>query len=215
MSTLAAPAKPFTLAFDSLKPATLGAARALWGFGCRGACGYLETMTRAYVDMLHGIGFWVLPLTEARAGALSAARGTTEGTASADRALKLGVPMKTHIIIDSESTTGSGVDVSGYDDAFAASLGTFGYQAGLYAGADQPLTGVQVYSLAHVNMYFRAAGYAMPEPACGWGQIQLFPLNQRLAAIIPGYTGEGASDVYDLSVVQTDFRGRSPYVWLP
>ncbi len=200
--------------FDCLAPCKKGAATALWDHGFRVAGRYLETLTQAEADMLHGIGFGILPITEARSGLLTAERGAQTATISGAKATALRIPARVHVVLDSESTMGTKQQVTDYDNSVAAGLARYGYGCCMYVGDSQPLSGEELYALPGVHLYWKSASM-VPAPACGWGVIQLSPLNQKLHDILSDYSGEGSTDVFDVSVIQHDYRGRSPIVWMP
>lgn len=217
MSGAARIARPFTLMVDSLAPARREAAVALFAAGYRVWGRYLENLTPGERDMLFELGFAIVPIIEGRAPEHVTPEGGTEtGAVSVRRATVLGVPPRVDVTIDSEATgQQSKANVIAYDDNCAATLVHSGFGAMLYVGSGQPLDGHELF-LRRPDRYFRGAG-RIPEVDCGWCALQAEPLDQPLTALVPGYppSAPGATDKFDVSLIQGDFKGRLPVVWAP
>jgi hypothetical protein len=206
MSGVARAADPFMMGVDSLSPVpSLEVAQAMRAKGYSYWGRYLQNLTTEERDLLFSAGFAIWLISEARIHDLSADTGASDGRLSGQRAMMLGVPPKVHLTIDSEDLPGvDTATAAAYDDANAAALESMGYDAMLYVGAGQPLNATQLYALEHVDRYARGGSAGIPEPGCGFTLIQLYPLDQTIGGMR-----------VDVSVIQSDFRRRTPVLWYP
>jgi hypothetical protein len=206
MSGIARSAAPFMMGLDSLQPVTsIDVANAMRAKGFSYWGRYLQNLTADERDLLFAAGFAIWLISEARIANLSDTSGMSDGLLNARRALALGAPPKVHITIDSEATPEgtSAETVIEYNNANASGITTMGYDAMLYVGAGQPLDGHALYSLK-ADRYARGGSAGIPEPGCGFTLVQLYPLDQTI---------EGMR--VDVSVIQADYRGRTPVLWYP
>ena len=109
-----------------------------------------------------------------------------------------GLPRGTTIWCDLESDHDSATDVASAVNAWAATVQSAGYDAGIYVGCDQPEDAHALYRLA-VDRYWRSASW-VPEPDCGFCMYQL-----RGAANIVR-----AGVLVDVDCVEADKKGRVP-----
>jgi hypothetical protein len=121
-----------------------------------------------------------------RAGwAPTQALGTQYGQAAAKNAASIGFPLGVNLWLDFEGVASfaTAADAIAYCNAWAEEVSSGGYVPGLYVGANQPLTGDELYWRLRVQHYWRSAsdvpdisyrGYQMkqalmPSPVDGIG----------------------------------------------
>jgi hypothetical protein len=201
-STLPGPA----LGFDCLAPVSQAVAQAFWDdhwSPCRVCERYVETMSVDEAAMLHGIGYAIVPISEAM---VSVPLGASEGRQRAAQVLlhaaRLGIPRGVHITIDLEAVP-AGSNASEYASAFATSLQVGGYGAMLYVGAGCGLNGAELWALP-TDRYWRAGNVELPEPRCGYCANQ----HLKLDRVVHGQQ-------VDYDSFDCDALGRQPVLWMP
>lgn len=204
MVGFAKPCPPFSLGVDCLAPMSASTAKAFAALGVKWVGRYLENLTADEVTGIHAAGLAIALLIEGRTHDLGAALGNQVGMAAATKAMALGVPPGVNMTVDIEETgNAAAADVAAYANEVGAVLKRYGYAGSCYPGAGLPFNAQQLYALA-LGPYWRGGSLGIPEPACGFAILQLFPLDQ----VVEGQR-------VDFSVSQKDFRGRSMTMWWP
>ena len=108
----------------------------------------------------------------------------------------LWIPKGVTVYLDLESTSQSVSAVTASVNNWASHVSASGWQPGLYVGADQPLSGAQLYTLGVVR-YWESMS-AVPDPQCGYCMRQLYK------------TVTIAGTEVDINVVQYDYEDRLP-----
>ena len=108
----------------------------------------------------------------------------------------LGVPQGATVWLDVESVKEDAATVTQAINAWADAVTAGGWQPGLYVGASQPLSAVEVYQLRVVR-YWKSMSQVV-EPQCGWSMVQLYK------------TTTIAGTEVDVDVVSYDYQGRLP-----
>jgi hypothetical protein len=204
MIGVARAAAPFSKGFDCLAPVSADAGARLRQAGFEWVGRYFETLTAAERDTLFQLGFGIKLITTAARAPLYDAIGAEAGVRTVALARALEAPNGLHITIDLEATGDNPADrVADYVNNRAHAVNSAGYESDLYVGAGQPLNGAELYKLAP-TLYWRGGSAAIPEPACGWSILQLYPTDQEI---------EGQR--VDVDIIQCDYRGRLPVLWWP
>jgi hypothetical protein len=194
----------FTKLVDTLSPISKDAALALKNAGIGAVGRYLENLTAAERDGLFAAGLGILPLSEAPVVPLTADFGHARAASILQHAAALGIPRGVHLMIDLEGQHGFHADVTAYDNTLAGSLEVAGYVPLAYVGAGQLLSGLELYALPSVHLYWRGGSLGMPEPGCGFAMWQIPPLEKVVAGVN-----------VDMSLTGADLRGRVPILWYP
>ena len=180
---------------------TEGNALSMKGEGVDGFVGYLGAINEARVQALLDAEIAFMPVTF----------GTTpihyDGAASVASCKKLGLPEGCSVWLDMEGLSVFHTMASvlmAAANAWAQVVADAGYMACLYVGVPQPLTGDELYSLAHVR-YWHGQGEvrdrhnAFANPACGWCMKQKWPSIVRGGVLV------------DDNTVSQDDQGRLPW----
>ncbi|MGO8992371.1 MAG: glycoside hydrolase domain-containing protein [Polyangiaceae bacterium] len=146
-----------------------------------------------------GLGLQLVTYSAAPGWTPSAALGTLEGQTDVTQLRALGAPTGLTVWIDLEGAAGDAASVTDWVNARSGVLVSAGFVAGLYVGNASVLDAAALYALPNVSRYWRAFNAGIPEPACGFCQMQLYPPSQVVQGV----------DV-DLDVVQEDYEGRLP-----
>jgi hypothetical protein len=131
----------------------------------------------------------------------SADLGAQRGAKAVSDAHAAAFPQGIDIYCDLEGSGGDVAATTAYLNAWARQVVDAGFIAGLYVGADQPLNGSQLYALAEFHRYWRSFSSGVPDPACGFCLVQLYP-----TTAISGIP-------VDFDFAQNDYQGRSA-LWL-
>jgi hypothetical protein len=124
--------------------------------------------------------------------------GDADGLVDVGRLERDGIPKGMLAWIDLEGASGGSADVAAWLDARSKIIVDAGYIAGVYAGDSCILDGPELYARPYVTRYWRAFNIGIPEPQCGWCQLQSEP-NTMLAGVL-----------VDHDVAQADNEGRVP-----
>jgi len=196
-----------SLGFDSFSPLTLAVAKTMWGAGYRWVGRYLENLTASEVSMLQALGFGILLITEAVVIPLNGAVGTATGSEAVSLAQNLSAPQDVHLWVDDEAAQGTLTNVTAYLTNKSAAIIAGSYRAGLYVGANQPLSGVQLYDVEDMTSYWKGGSMDLPEPSCDFAVWQIPPLD-RAPPPLNGFK-------IDVDIIGVDNEGRSPMLWFP
>ena len=192
----------YTKLADTFSPITSTGALALKNAGVAAVGRYLENLSAVERDGLFAAGLEILPLSEAPSGTLSKDLGHTRATTLLQHLAALDVPRGAHVMIDLEAQHGAHADIIAYDEALASDLEVAGYIPLAYVGAEQTLSGAELYALPSVHLYWRGGSRGMPEPLCEFAIWQIPPLEQMVAGVN-----------VDMSMTGADLRGRRPILW--
>lgn len=180
----AAPAISGAQGFDSDSAIMATAAKALYAAGFRFAVRYLSRsspqssadLSLAEADAILGAGLALMPVQHvARPGwAPSAALGQQYGKAAAQNALLLEFPPGVTVWLDLEGVASyaAAADAIAYCNAWAAAVALEGYDPGLYVGANQPLSGDDLYWRLRVARYWKSASTVPAIPYRGYCMVQ-------------------------------------------
>lgn len=173
---------------------------ALAASGVDAFAGYLGAVTPAILDAVLGSGMGFIPVTFA-----GAYNGGPQFTL--DQLKLLGIPSGATVFLDMEGVAAFHTDPAtliGKVNAWADSVVTAGYLAGLYCGVPQPLTSDELWKL-RVSRYWKGQGSlrdrfnGLAEPTgCGFCMTQMFPSVLRAGVLV------------DCSMVGQDYKGRTP-----
>jgi hypothetical protein len=164
---------------------------------------YLHNLTAQEVSIIFAMKLGIAPLTFApTAVVLTASTGVQYGTQAVHQARGLQIPPKVDITVDYESPM-AGSDGPAHLTGFWQQLVGNGYGDCLYVGGPEDLNAGQLMAQPFTG-YWKGGGQ-VPEPACGWKNIQLEPLE--------GVTFGGAK--CDANVSKSDYRGRAYQMWWP
>ncbi len=163
---------------------------------------YLGAISQAERDNILAAGLALSVVTYSRAeGWLpTSGMGTADGETDLAHLAAAGIPVGATVWIDLEGCGGAASAAMEWVNERAAVLAEGGYDVGLYVGSFQPLSAEQLYAIPTVDRYWRSLSSGVPEPACGWSMIQLWPT-----------TTIGGTEV-DVDVVQQDHKGRLPLI---
>lgn len=186
---------------DMAQALTSAAAQALRGAGLDYVCRYLGGLDPHELDeiLAADLGLQLVTYSRAPGWAPSRAIGQSDGATDLAHLQALSVPAGALVWIDLEGVSGTAADTAAWIDARSAVLVGAGYVAGAYVGDSPILNGAELYALVHVSRYWRGFNQGIPEPKCGWCQLQTFPPNQMLAGI-----------EIDRDFAQSDYAGRVP-----
>jgi len=192
----------FTKLADTFSPLSNSAALALKNAGVGAVGRYLENLSVAERDGLFASGLDILLLSEAPSGVLSKDVGHARAASLLQHLATLEAPRGVHVMIDLEAQHGAHSDIIAYDNALASDLEVAGYIPLAYVGAEQALSGAELYALPSVHLYWRGGSRGMPEPLCEFAIWQIPPLEQAVAGVN-----------VDMSMTGADLRGRRPMLW--
>ena len=104
----------------------------------------------------------------------SQALGLEYGQAAGVNAHGVGLPLGVAVWLDLEGIApyAGAAETIAYVNAWAASVTSAGYQPGLYVGANQPLTGDELYWRLKVTRYWRSASTVPNIPYRGYCMVQ-------------------------------------------
>ena len=145
-----------------------------------------------------GLGLQLVTYSRAPGWQPTQTMGDADGLVDVSRLERDGVPGGMLVWIDLEGASGSAADAAAWLDARSKCLADAGYLAGVYVGDSCVLNGAELYARPHVTRYWRAFNSGIPEPQCGWCQLQSQP-NTMLAGVL-----------VDHDVAQRDNEGRLP-----
>lgn len=162
---------------------------------------YLSDVTSDELVTILDAGLGLSLVTHARAlgWTPSAELGASDGAADVAKLKALGIPEGMVVWIDLEGSGGDATDTAAWVNARSKALVDAGYIAGLYVGNLCVLDAQQLYELPYVTRYWSAFNFGIPQPSCGFCQIQLYPPDMVV----------GGLEV-DLDFVQQDYHGRLP-----
>ena len=86
----------------------------------------------------------------------------------------LSIPTGVTIWVDVESVQEPAATVTSAVNDWAAAVVAAGYLAGMYVGANQPLSASELYALPQISRYFQSMSN-VPTPACGFCLLQRAP----------------------------------------
>ena len=194
----------FTKLVDSLSPISIAAASTLKNAGIGAVGRYLENLSATERDGLFAAGLGILPLSEAPSSPLTKDFGLARAETLLAKAATIGVPAGAHLMVDFEAQQGAHADVLAYDEAVTFELARNGYVPLVYVGADQPLSGVELYAIPDAHLYWRGGSLNIPNPTCGFAIWQIPPLDQTISGMHA-----------DMNLTGADLRGRQPLLWWP
>lgn len=183
---------------------TADQARALAASGVDGLVGYLGVISRERVRHVTDAGMGFMGVTLAN---------SFDGVRSAAQARALDLPKGTTLWIDVEGQQAwmtTATELARKIEAWASSITTAGYVAGIYVGTPQPLTGKELYNLKGITRYWLGIGRCVGRdgrdayPDCGWC------MRQDWHAAGNGLLWRGTGVLVDTNSVQADHRGRLP-----
>lgn len=191
---------------DSLPFSQNGTAAQAAGLRFGGAValvGYLGVINSRRVESVLNAGLGFVPVT--LAGAYNNGPEDELKQLSA-----LGIPKGATVFLDLEGMAAWKADplvLIQKIEAWAATVTTAGYLAGLYAGVPQPLTSEELFKLKGITRYWKGQGRQvdrfgkLSEPSgCGWCMTQMFPSYNM-----------GCPAVWvDGNMVGQDYKGRVP-----
>jgi hypothetical protein len=192
---------PFSMGFDCLTPVNEEIAVQAAARGFRWVGQYLEELTPETRDTIFAHDMGIALLTEAETSRpLSAETGADRGALAVSQCQALDVPPTVHVTIDLELPY-AGSDCPAHVNAMSDRLLRGYYAAALYVGVPEPLNAAQLFAL-RPNRYWKGGG-AVPEPHCGWCNIQLEPLEGLVLA----------GTRVDVNVSKLDYFGRAMTMW--
>lgn len=138
----------------------------------------------------------------------TAVLGGSYGQTAALNATTIGLPIGVSLWLDLEGVAGyaTAANTIAYVNAWAGEVADAGFLPGLYVGANQPLTGDELYWRLKVSRYWRSASKVPDIPYRGYCMAQ---------ALMPSPVSEGANgDIsIDRDVIMADAFGGVPF-WL-
>lgn len=203
---------------------TVDQARALRASGIHGLIGYLGAMTKKRLGIILGAGLAFMPVTFAGEYKDGAADELAQLAA-------LEIPKGTTVWLDLEGIEAwntPAAELIRLIESWGKAIVAAGYEAGLYVGAPQPLTGKQLFGLRYITRYWLGIGRCVGKdgldayPDCGWCMRQDWHNNPDLAAYNlkggmlwpPHETDPHLPDSHrtfvDVNSIQADHRGRLP-----
>lgn len=145
-----------------------------------------------------GLGLGLVTFSRAPGWTPSASQGTQDGALDVAHLRALGVPQGMLAWIDLEGSGGDVATTAAWASARAKEVKAAGFEAGIYVGSGCVLSATQLYQLP-VTRYWRAFNQGIPEPACGFCQMQLFPPNRSLDGVL-----------VDVDITCADYLRRAP-----
>ena len=195
------PCPPGARGADMVSTLTPAHATALRNAGLSYVVRYLGGLSAPEMQdiLASGLGLQLVTYSRAPGWRPTAEMGSADGALDVLRLGELGVAEGMLVWIDLEGAhSGSVTDVARWLDARSRCLVDAGYLAGVYVGDSCVLNGAELYARPHVTRYWRAFNSGIPEPQCGWCQLQSQP-NTMLAGVL-----------VDHDVAQADNDGRLP-----
>jgi hypothetical protein len=177
-----------TWGVDTLLTLTRESAIALVAKGCVFRAGYIDHVTPQELSDQLSVGLAFTPVGYAM---------QLDGAHAVQRLRELGIPAGVTIWCDVE---GAGLEAQATIDrvnAWAGSVQTAGFEAGMYVGAGCPLTPSQLTALA-VTRYWHSCS-RVPEPRRGYCMRQLRPDDVYVAGV-----------KVDVDAVEPDYQGDVP-----
>lgn len=179
-----AAAKTGAQGFDSDTVLTAGLAQALFAAGFRFAVRYLSRtapqhngdLSAAEAAAILDAGLALMPVQHvSRAGwAPSAALGRQYGLAAAQNAQAVRLPAGVTVWLDLEGVASyaTAAETIAYCNAWAGEVAVAGFDPGLYVGANQPLSGDDLYWRLRVTRYWKSASTVPAIPYRGYCMVQ-------------------------------------------
>lgn len=133
--------------------------------------------------------------------------GQEYGEAAAQNAVEIGLPVGINLWLDLEGVADwvSDADTIEHCNAWAGAIEAAGFVPGLYVGANQPLSGDQLYWRLRIRNYWRSASIVPDIPYRGYQMVQ---------ALAPSpVAGAKAGIAIDRDVIMSDNFGGLP-MWL-
>ncbi|MGH7044946.1 MAG: glycoside hydrolase domain-containing protein [Stellaceae bacterium] len=204
--------------FDSDTAIDHGTAEALFAAGFRFAVRYLSRTTpqnpgdlgATEAATILGAGLALMAVQHCpRSGwAPSAALGRSYGVAAATNAQTIGLPPQITLWFDLEGVAAyaTAADTIAHVNNWAGAVAAAGYQPGVYVGANQPLTGEELYWRLRVQRYWRSASIVPDISYRGYCMAQAL-------APTPIATGTAGAIAIDRDVTLADNFGGLPQ-WL-
>lgn len=196
------------LGCDTDTKLTLSSAQKLRSLGLTFVYRYLSLGDEAEADLteneleailLAGLRVGAVQHVRLPGWAASGSVGTTDGVHAGANAQLVGLPKGVTLFLDLEGTVSSAPEVTAYVNAWASEVRARGYEAGLYVGAGQPLTGDELYHALSVDRYWRSFSQVPEVTRRGYTLLQLYP-TVTLAS--------GLS--VDVDALQEDYLGGTP-----
>jgi len=166
--------------FDTDASLDASSAAALAEAGFRFAIRYLSRTTpqsagdlspsEAQVILDAGLALMAVQHVSRPGWAPSSTLGQQYGTAAATNAGSIGLPIGLSLWLDLEGVApyASAADVIAYVNAWAGAVRSVGYLPGLYVGANQPLSGDDLYWRLTVTRYWKSASKVPEIPYRGY-----------------------------------------------
>ena len=211
-------AVPGTQGFDTDTRLVAASAGQLFGAGFQFAVRYLSRTTSqnpgdlggTEAETILGAGLALMAVQHCPlAGwAPTAALGGSYGQAAALNATTIGLPIGVSLWLDLEGVASyaTAANTIAYVNAWAGEVADASFVPGLYVGANQPLTGDELYWRLKVSRYWRSASRVPDIPYRGYCLAQ---------ALMPSPVSNGANgDIsIDRDVIMADAFGGVP-IWL-
>ncbi len=217
-------ATPGAQGFDSDTAIVADTASALFGAGFRFALRYLSRtepqnpsdLSTAEAQAILGAGLALMAVQHCpRPGwAPSAALGQQYGHAAARNAAAIGLPtasvgaglglgwgLSLWLDLEGVASWATAADTIAYCNAWAGAVEAAGFQPGLYVGANQPLSGDELYWRLRVKSYWKSASTVPAIPYRGYQMVQALAPSPMVGVAI------------DRDVVMADAFGALP-TWL-
>jgi Rv2525c-like, glycoside hydrolase-like domain len=211
-------AAPGAQGFDTDTALVAASAGQLFETGFRFAIRYLSRtvpqnrgdLGSAEAETVLGAGLALMAVQHcSRAGwAPTTVLGGSYGHAAVLNATAIGFPIGVSLWLDLEevATYATAANTIGYVNAWAGEVSDAGFVPGLYVGANQPLTGDELYWRLKVSRYWRSASKVPDIAYRGYCMAQ---------ALMPSPVSDGADGTLsiDRDVIMADAFGGVP-IWL-
>ncbi len=187
MTTLSgsvATARPGAQGFDSDTELSADIAAALSRTGFCFAIRYLSrgvgqssgdlSMEEARTILASGLGLMAVQHCSAAGWAATASLGSSYGRAAALNASSIGLPPGLSVWLDLEGVAPyvTAAETIAYCNAWAAQVEAQGFSPGIYVGANQPLSGDDLYWRLRITRYWRSASTVPDIPYRGYCMAQ-------------------------------------------
>lgn len=184
LSGAIAPAAPGAQGFDSDTALVADTANALYGSGFRFAVRYLSRISpqnagdlgadEAQTILSAGLALMAVQHCPLAGWTPSAALGQSYGRVAAQNAQAVGLPIGLSLWLDLEGVApyAGAADTIAYCNAWAGEIEANGFSPGLYVGANQPLSGDELYWRLRVTRYWRSASTVPEIPYRGYCMAQ-------------------------------------------
>lgn len=179
---------PFpALGIDCVTVLDATSAAALKAQGISFAIRYLGSVTASELEAILDAGLLASVVTYA---------DQFDGPSTIRELTALGIPEGVTVWLDVESVHEDAQTLIASINNWASHVSALGWQPGLYVGANQPLTGEQLYQLRVVR-YWKSMSQ-VTEPSCGWSMVQAYK------------TTTIAGTQVDVDYVTYDYQSRLP-----